>query len=353
MKYLRILICGLALDCSALPALANFTFTQGGTTTMFSFDTATGGTSVCTTAECPASVPINTAGAPMFVTGTPGLVTGVGGTFPVTQATAGNLNATVVGTGTFATQLTGATNNINNISGTISLPTGAATGIADKGTWTVSSTNFTLTGGQFTTAGATACATGQACTSAMTADRSLFVNMQDYAGSALSASNPLPSQLSIGGAVVSATNPLFVNGVGIANGTTYSSQTFSWIGTQQAGATAGQLNGLISCTQHGFKHITSATDTLAVPLVSGQTTYLCSYASSAAGTATWYFEDAAATGCTSTLTQLTGLNSEAANTGRVIKSAYWDGIKTTAAHDLCIKSTGTGGVDVDYWYAQF
>lgn len=45
----------------------------------------------------------------------------------VTQATAANLNATVVGTGTFATQLTGTTNNINNITGTISLPTGAAT----------------------------------------------------------------------------------------------------------------------------------------------------------------------------------------------------------------------------------
>lgn len=46
----------------------------------------------------------------------------------VKQATAANLNATVVGTGTFATQLTGATNNINNILGTVSLPTGAATG---------------------------------------------------------------------------------------------------------------------------------------------------------------------------------------------------------------------------------
>lgn len=47
--------------------------------------------------------------------------------FGATQATAANLNATVVGTGTFATQLTGTTNNINNIAGTISLPTGAAT----------------------------------------------------------------------------------------------------------------------------------------------------------------------------------------------------------------------------------
>ena len=46
----------------------------------------------------------------------------------VAQATAASLNATVVGTGTFAVQATQAgTWNLNNISGTISLPTGAAT----------------------------------------------------------------------------------------------------------------------------------------------------------------------------------------------------------------------------------
>lgn len=51
----------------------------------------------------------------------------VSGTITASQGTAANLNATVVGTGTFAAQLTGATNNINNVSGTVSLPTGAST----------------------------------------------------------------------------------------------------------------------------------------------------------------------------------------------------------------------------------
>lgn len=56
------------------------------------------------------------------------LVTGTGGTFPVTQATASSLNATVVGTGTFAVQAAqSGTWNVTNISGTVSLPTGAAT----------------------------------------------------------------------------------------------------------------------------------------------------------------------------------------------------------------------------------
>lgn len=62
-----------------------------------------------------------------------------------TQGTAANLNATVVGTGTFATQLTGATNNINNIAGTISLPTGAATSaLQTTGNTALTTINTTL-----------------------------------------------------------------------------------------------------------------------------------------------------------------------------------------------------------------
>jgi hypothetical protein len=53
------------------------------------------------------------------------------GNFTVTQATAANLNATVVGTGTFAVQAAQAgTWNIANVTGTVSLPTGAATSAA-------------------------------------------------------------------------------------------------------------------------------------------------------------------------------------------------------------------------------
>jgi hypothetical protein len=68
------------------------------------------------------------------IQGGSGLAAGYGGSSSsggsggvVTQPTASQLNATVVGTGTFATQLTGSTNNINNISGIVSLPTGAST----------------------------------------------------------------------------------------------------------------------------------------------------------------------------------------------------------------------------------
>jgi hypothetical protein len=52
----------------------------------------------------------------------------VDGTVTAAQSTAANLNATVVGTGTFAVQAAqSGTWNVTNISGTVSLPTGAAT----------------------------------------------------------------------------------------------------------------------------------------------------------------------------------------------------------------------------------
>lgn len=67
------------------------------------------------------------------------LVTGTGGTFPVTQATAANLNATVVGTGTFAVQAAqsgnwnsrtydGSGNAITSMNGSLNVSQQASTG---------------------------------------------------------------------------------------------------------------------------------------------------------------------------------------------------------------------------------
>jgi hypothetical protein len=88
--------------------------------------------------------------------------------FAATQATASALNATVVGTGTFAVQLSGATNNINNIAGTISLPTGASTLAGQNVTrtpvaaGTATATNADLIGAQYLTTQPTMTNTQQA-----------------------------------------------------------------------------------------------------------------------------------------------------------------------------------------------
>lgn len=120
------------------------------------------------------------------------------------------------------------------------------------------------------------------------------------------------------------------------------------IPTQQSGVAAP----VIGCDQHGFKHITTATDTLAVQGVAAKAIYICGWKERAAGTATWFFEDTASTNanCGSTLTQITGLVSEVANGGEAVMSPFWTGLKNTVAHGLCINSTGTGGLDIDFWY---
>jgi len=72
--------------------------------------------------------PVSLASLPSLATGSNAIGSITNTSFAATQATAANLNATVVGTGTFAVQAAqSGTWNITNISGTVSLPTGAAT----------------------------------------------------------------------------------------------------------------------------------------------------------------------------------------------------------------------------------
>ena len=129
----------------------------------------------------------------------------------------------------------------------------------------------------------------------------------------------------------------------------------TYAGANTGGATGGKMQGLISCNSHVFKHITTATDTLAVQGVASQTIYVCGWRSRAAGTATWYLENTASVNanCASTLTQLTGVASEVANSGETLLTPFWTGLSNTAGNGLCINSTGTGGEDVDLWYTQF
>lgn len=133
-----------------------------------------------------------------------------------------------IGNTTFASTQSG-TWNITNISGTISLPTLAATSTkqsdgsqksqivdgagnvigstsnnlnvqcancsgsgvsaADAASFTAGTSLFAPVGGQFTSGGATSCVTGHECTAGMTADRALFINLADIAGTATATGN--------------------------------------------------------------------------------------------------------------------------------------------------------------------
>jgi len=127
------------------------------------------------------------------------------------------------------------------------------------------------------------------------------------------------------------------------------------MGTLQSGATGGYLKAPITCDNHTFKHITTATDTAVVTGVASQTIYLCGVEPKFAGTATVYVEEDAGTSssCGDSLSQIGGLYSGVAQNFPGFYNPTWGGFKTAAGHGVCLKSTGTGGVDVDVWWAQF
>lgn len=156
----------------------------------------------------------------------------------------------------------------------------------------------------------------------------------------------------IAGSIPAGTN--LIGNVGSATGSAPPSAAV-YLGANASGATGGKLAGLINCDSHVFKHITSATDTLAVQGVASQTIYICAWRARAAGVATWFLENTASANanCSSANTQITGVATEAANTGEVYAPGFWNGLKNTSGNGLCINSTGTGGVDIDIWFTQF
>jgi hypothetical protein len=119
------------------------------------------------------------------------------------------------------------------------------------------------------------------------------------------------------------------------------------------GTTGGHIKALITCDSHVFLHITSATDTSLFTATAGRNIYSCGWRSRAAGTATWYLEDSANASSCASPTQLNGLASEVANSGEVDHTPFWNGIKSLGTgHGWCVHSTGTGGVDIDFYYTE-
>lgn len=114
----------------------------------------------------------------------------------------------------------------------------------------------------------------------------------------------------------------------------------------------------VACTTHTFAHITSATDVLVVTGAGTQVVRICGVVASFTGSAAQsiYLEDTASTNanCSSTKTQISGLWTGSATVPTQISfySPVWAGLANFAGDGLCIHSSGSGGVDVDIWYAS-
>ncbi len=246
----------------------------------------------------------------------------------------------------------------------VNIKAGAGSGgtaIADNAAFTTGTTSETPIGCYAGTPSATANhSTIVACTAAGSVHTT--VDNTNANGSATSAnSSPVVIASDQAAVAVKAAASAFASGA-LVDITNMSVATASappskaiYLGANASGATGGQVAGLVTCDKHVFKHITSATDTLAVQGVASQSIRICGWRSRAAGTATWFLENTASTNanCSSSNTQITGVASEVANSGETVLASFWTGLANTSGNGLCINSTGTGGVDVDIWYNQF
>lgn len=235
---------------------------------------------------------------------------------------------------------------------------GGGLSVVDQTAWTQGTSPFTPTGCVFNDTATLS--SGQEGTVRCTTDRQ-FKTLDSAVLAAVQAPVPAGTNL-IGKVGIDQTTPGTTNLVAVTSSQVGAGATGSappansvYLGANASGATGGKLSGVIQCDNHVFKHITSATDTLAVQGVASQTIYVCSWRSRAAGVATWFLENTASANanCSSSNTQITGVATEAANTGETWGSNFWSGLKNTSGNGLCINSTGTGGVDVDIWFTQF
>lgn len=126
----------------------------------------------------------------------------------------------------------------------------------------------------------------------------------------------------------------------------------------QGVSSSGGLTGSVGCDSHTFKHITSATDTLLVQGVTAKIIKICGVKTNFTGSAAQsiFIENTASTNanCSSSNTQIgpliTGSSTVPFSDG--FYSPIWGGFANTSANGVCVNSSGTGVVDVEIWYTQ-
>lgn len=191
--------------------------------------------------------------------------------------------------------------NITNISGTVSLPTGAATSALQT------TINTTL-------------------------------------------GTPFQAGGSIGNTSFGITQTSPVSGLGI--GATGSAVPANAIYNGAQGSSG--LAGLISCDNFIVYDASTSGSTQLVALSSGKTIYVCGYSIGVGATATnvklIYGTGSA---CASGTTSLTPAYQLAANGGVTDRAPFYNGMKTAASNELCINASAGNAVQAVVYYAQF
>lgn len=158
------------------------------------------------------------------IAGGAGLATGYGGG----SSSGGGGGGEVTNAGTFAVQLTGATNNINNVAGTVSLPTGASTAAHQVTAQTSLSSLVTNTTSIATAANQTS-VIGTKAAGTAAASSALVGGVYNSGGVTLTNGQQAAAQMT-------STGEVKVAGVGVAIGSTTSGQTLSPVGARTLNA---------------------------------------------------------------------------------------------------------------------
>jgi len=227
---------------------------------------------------------------PLLVDGS-GSTQPISGTVTVTQGTAGNLNATVVGTGTFAVQATQ--------SGSWSLAANQSVNMAQVGGVTTSVNNGTAdTGTQRVTI-----ASDQTVLPAVGADAT---------------GTTVPAN-----AVYMATN------------------------------VGGNTTGVVGCNS-SVKIDTASSGNVELVALSGSTVIrVCGYNFIANGTVAVQMIYGTGTACATGETDLTGAYNLTAQSGIVVQSPFWTGMATAPGNALCIELSGAIQVSGVVFYTQY
>jgi hypothetical protein len=333
--------CPTCSGAAALGSLANASpaaATEGSTTTPLSLDLNRSLRVNCVTG-CSGS-----GGTSTLANASPTTVTEGSSTTPLSLDLNRNLRVVFSNTSLAATQ-SGAW-NITNISGTVSLPTGAATSANQSTEITSLSTLNTNFGAQADTAAAADTSTASLIALVKRTNQNL-TTLNTTAGGAIPAGSAI-----IGNVRVDQTTPGSTNGVQDAATSATGSAVPAKAG--YAGAvSSGNLTGLIQADASAAISVSTATTTQIVALSSTKKIYITSFDVIAGGTGNITFEYGTGSNCGTGTTVLTGAYNLTAQAGIAKGNGLGPVLVVPASNALCVLTSAAVQMSGSVAYTQF
>jgi hypothetical protein len=255
-----------------------------------------------------------------------------------------SLTSTTI-TGTVAATQSG-TWNITNVSGTVSLPTGAATA-ANQATEISSLATIATNTGAAIPAGSAII--GQVGIDQTTAGTTNAISLKYLNTTAIDTNSGNKSAGTQRNVLATDQLALATWGQGATGAAPPSGMV--QIGANASGATGGLMAGLVQCDNKAVYDASTNGSTELQALTSGRTIYVCGYTILAAGTANVKLIYGTGTACATGSANLTPAYQLTTQVGIVDSSPFYRGMKTASANALCINTSAGVAVQAIVYYA--